>query len=89
MTVGAGLIGLDKDQHKTRSHNLKNSDKAGVYEIVKPIQFKVGELVELDTSKLSKTELKFLEVLEKPEVKQEPEVKPEPKAKTLKLNKAK
>lgn len=46
--IGAGRVMLDADQFKTRSHNLSAIGPDGVCEIVKPIQFKVGETFGFD-----------------------------------------
>jgi hypothetical protein len=40
--IPAGIIALDADQAKARSHNLKAAG-TGRFEIVRPIEFKAGE----------------------------------------------
>lgn len=42
MNLNGGTVELDEDQARRRIHNIVEVDK-GVYEIVNPIQFKVGE----------------------------------------------
>lgn len=44
-----GVIGLTPEQAKPRMHLLKPVEgKKDVYEILKPVQFKVGEIINLD-----------------------------------------
>lgn len=43
----SGKIELSKEQALPRMHNLKHI-KGDIYEIVKPIQFKAGELIGFD-----------------------------------------
>ncbi len=48
--LSTGLIGLTDDQAKARALNImpvEGSD--GVYEILAPIQFKVGEIIRLNS----------------------------------------
>lgn len=46
--IGAGRVMLDADQFKARSHNLRAIGPDGVCEIVKPVQFKLGEVFGFD-----------------------------------------
>ena len=56
MNVSSGLIGLTDKQAATRAHCLELTDDDGIYEVVLPIQLKVGEEILLpgDTPKASK-----------------------------------
>lgn len=64
VAIAAGtIIGLDADQARARSHALKTLRPAGngrgVYEALTPLQFKIGETIELDAelSRAQATEL--------------------------------
>jgi len=49
VTISSGILRLEKDQAKTRAHNLKLiNPKAGTYEIINPVEFKVGEVIGYD-----------------------------------------
>lgn len=51
ITLASGQVKLTPDQYKTRAHNLAPVNAAaGVYEIVKPVQFKRGESFGFDGS---------------------------------------
>ncbi|MCK9994328.1 MAG: hypothetical protein Dbin4_02848 [Alphaproteobacteria bacterium] len=46
--IGSGKVLLDPDQYKTRAHNLSKPDADGTCAILKPIQFKFGEMFGYD-----------------------------------------
>lgn len=48
VNVNGGLVKLSKEQAAARAHNLRITDEKDVYEVVKTIQFKVGEEFEQD-----------------------------------------
>lgn len=55
LVLGMGaLVGLDEAQRKVRAHNLKATPTEGVYEILQPMEFKVGEVIEVDPTGLSR-----------------------------------
>lgn len=43
--VNSGLIGLSEKQAKLRSHCVKATKQKGVYEVLAPVQFKIGETI--------------------------------------------
>lgn len=45
LTFTTGLIGLSDDQAAKRADRLEPQKRKGVYSIVQPVQFKVGEVV--------------------------------------------
>ncbi len=46
--VNGGIVILDKDQARRRKSSIKEIGK-GKYEVIKPINFKVGEKLEVDS----------------------------------------
>ena len=46
--IGVGNVLLTPDQYKTRAHNLSAQDESGACAILKPIQFKFGEMFGFD-----------------------------------------
>lgn len=49
VTVSAGKIKLTKDQYASREHLLGEESRSGTYTIIKPLFFKVGEVVGLQS----------------------------------------
>jgi colicin import membrane protein len=49
LTLHSGFIGLTEEQAKDRAHCLiEAEDEAGIYEIKSAVQFKSGEVIELE-----------------------------------------
>lgn len=48
LNVNCGLVKLTEKQAKDRIHNLKETEDKGIYEVVKQIQFKNGEVFSTD-----------------------------------------
>lgn len=61
--VNGGYVGLDKKQAAARSHRIKPAKDDGVYEVLRPVMFKAGEVVRLDNP--GKVKLQSLELTEK------------------------
>lgn len=74
----AGQIGLSAKQAQARPGKLKKI-KDGLYEIVSPVQFKAGEVIELNNP--DKIILSKLECLEEPAPKKKPAKKAKAKKK--------
>ena len=74
-----GRVVLSKEQARRRRHNIRHIE-GDVYEVVKPVQFKVGEKVGLDDSTLKKVHLVNLAA----EGEEETEKSAEGKSKTAK-----
>mgnify|MGYP001487079405 CR=1 FL=1 len=55
LNVNSGLIGLYEKQAKSRRQNIKVDEKNGIYEILRPLQFKAGEQIGLEN--ISKVDL--------------------------------
>lgn len=47
LNVNTGEVGLDPSQAQRRRGKLKKLKKSGVYEVIKPTQFKRGEVISL------------------------------------------
>ena len=48
MSLASGYVGLSPQQAKRRAHRLKSlAGEEGVYSILSPVQFKVGEEIKL------------------------------------------
>jgi len=71
VSFAGGLIGLSANQAKRRKHNLKpvklDDAGAGVYEIINPVQFKVGETIKRDS--MTRGESMFVSPVKKPPAK--------------------
>ena len=69
------LLKLSAKQAEVRAHNLKAKNKAkdgsGVFAVIEPVQFKVGEEFEI-VSKVDKVSTMFLEDLDAKEKKSAP-----------------
>lgn len=52
--VNSGEIRLNKKQALPRMHNLRALRQPGMYEVVKPVEFKSGEVIGLPADSLSK-----------------------------------
>ena len=62
--VNSGYIGLDKRQADARAGNINSvSGKKGLYEVVRPIEFKAGEKIRLE--KPDKATLAKMDLLKK------------------------
>lgn len=46
--INSGYIGLDKRQAGARRSRVKPTKDDGVYEVLKPIEFKAGEKIRMD-----------------------------------------
>ena len=55
LNVNGGKVKLSKEQASDRKSCLKLV-KGGVYEVVKPIQFKIGEKFQMEVSESDETE---------------------------------
>jgi hypothetical protein len=42
-----GIVRLSDDQSRRRALNIKKTNKKGLYDIMQPVQFKVGEIIGL------------------------------------------
>jgi len=57
LALGIGaIVGLDRAQYKDRAHNLKPTPTPGVYETLKPVEFKKGEVIEVSPEGLSRSD---------------------------------
>jgi hypothetical protein len=71
--VNSGYIGLDKRQADARRSRVKPTKQNGVYEVLKPIEFKAGEKIRMDQpDKVNLAKMQDLTPPEKPEVKKMP-----------------
>ena len=66
ITLQAGVIALSEAQAKDRLHNLKRLMGKGRYEIVKPVEFKIGEVLGLEGGRM-KQYAGWLEAVEEKE----------------------
>lgn len=67
INVNGGYIGLDEKQAGARRGRVKPTKDAGVYEVVRPVQFKAGEKIRLANP--DKTTLSRLDQTERPQKK--------------------
>lgn len=66
LSLGVGaLVGLDRQQYKDRAHNLKPSEIPGVYETLRPIEFKKDEEIEVAPEALSRADQAALGIKDK------------------------
>ena len=86
--IGAGRVMLNADQFKTRSHNLSAQGQDGSCEIVKPIQFKAGEVFGFDGD-FGKHLSQFVTEIDAPNTFISTESATDPGKGTLRLNPAK
>ena len=77
--ISTGLVELTGDQARSRMHNLK-ARGGGVYEVLKPIEFKRGEEFGHDGDP-GKGKAVYVEVEGKAEAKPEPKPESKPKKK--------
>lgn len=54
LTLNMGLVGLSDAQANARAMCLAKAKAPGVFEVVKPVQFKVGELVGIEIDDVPK-----------------------------------
>ncbi len=84
LELASGMVKLNAHQAEVRLHNLRGGT-GSIYEIVKPIEFKVGEEVGIVIRELPKAQLPNVDYegkeAKKPEAVKPEKVKPE-KAKT-------
>lgn len=48
LSLATGFVGLTTQQAGPRIHNLKATKTSGIYQILAPIQFKIGEVIRLE-----------------------------------------
>ncbi len=83
ISLHAGKVRLSADQARRRMHLLagKESQKSGIFEIVKPLQFKAGEAFGYD-GEIPKTLSEIIIEATAPAEAAEPEELPEKKSET-------
>lgn len=77
--IGAGsIVKLMPEQIKTRIHNIEAAGppESGLYRVIRPIEFRIGETLGIDTAGMTRAQLDAVKVKADDNVRVAPSVKP-------------